>query len=66
MYVLPHHLISLITDHVLQQTAANAGQIRDVEERVQSLGEILKYPVGDQDTDEKARRETLRRFVLPP
>ena len=37
--------------------------MRDIEERVQSLAETLGSPVSDQDSAEKARRETLRRFV---
>ena len=52
-------------DCFLQQTAANAEQIRDIEERVQSLAEVLAPPISDQDTGEKARRETLRKFVFP-
>lgn len=56
-------LLSTI-NRTLKQTAANAEQIKDVEERVQSLGEVLASPVGDRDTEEKARRETLRRFVF--
>jgi hypothetical protein len=50
----------------LQQTTANADRIRDVEQRIQSPGEIVKYPVGDRDNDEKARRKAFKRFVLPP
>jgi len=48
----------------LQQTTTNAEQIRDIEERVQSLAEVLASPVGDQDSGEKARREALLEFVL--
>ena len=47
----------------MQQTAANVEQMRDIEERAQSLAEALASPVGDQDSEEKARREILRRFV---
>lgn len=65
MYV-PQHLLQSIADGFSQQTAANKDQIREVEERIQSLGEILAYPIGEQDSDEKARRESLKRFVLPP
>ncbi|KAF9644576.1 hypothetical protein BDM02DRAFT_927883 [Thelephora ganbajun] len=43
------------------QTTANAEQIKDIEERVQSLAETLTSPVGDRDSEEKARRETLRK-----
>ena len=47
---------------------ANADQIRDLEERIQSLslGEALASPVGDQDSEENARREALRKFVPVP
>ena len=45
--------------------AANAEQIRDIEERVQSLGEVLASPVREQDDEEKARRENLRKCVFP-
>jgi hypothetical protein len=55
----------LTADRFLQQTTANAEQIKDIEERVQSLSEVLASPVGDQDSEEKARREALRRFVPP-
>ena len=54
----------MIADHPLQQTVANAEQIRDIEGRVQSLAGVLASPVGDQDNDEKARREVLRKFAL--
>ena len=53
----------LTTDRFLQQTAANAQQIRDIEERVESLAGVLTPPVSDEDNEEKARREALRRFV---
>lgn len=49
--------------HFLQQTVANACQIKEVEERIQSLGGVLTFPVGDQDSEEKARREVLGKFV---
>ena len=45
--------------------AANAEQIRDIEERVQSLGKVLASPVREQDGEEKARREDLRKCGLP-
>jgi hypothetical protein len=54
------------SDSFLQQTTANADRIRDVEQRIQLLGVKLKYPVGDRDNDEKARRKAFKRFVLPP
>ena len=66
MWDIPWYLILLTADRFLQQTAANGDQIRDIEERVQSLCGVLAYPVGDQDGEEKARREVLRRFVSPP
>ena len=58
------HLILLTADRFLQQTSANADQITEIEERIQSLGGILTCPVGGQDSGEKARREALRRYVL--
>ena len=65
MQVLPQYLLLLIADCFLQQTAANVDQIRDTEERIESIGGILAYPIGAQDDEEQARRETLRRFVFP-
>ena len=53
----------LTTDSFLQQTTANAQQIKDIEERVQSLAGVLTPPFCDEDSEEKARREVLRRFV---
>ena len=50
----------------MQQTADNADQIRELEERVESLGEVLASPVGDRDNKEKARRNALRKSVIPP
>lgn len=50
--------------HFLQQTKVNEDQIKEVEEKVQSLCKMLTHPVGDQDSEEKARREILRVFVL--
>ena len=55
----------MIADRIPQQTTANADEIKEVDERIRSLGGILARPVGDQDSEEKARREALRRFVLP-
>ena len=54
----------MIADRFLQQTTANADKIRDIEERIQSLGEVLTYPLSDQDSEEKARREALGRSAL--
>ena len=48
----------------LQQTTANEEQIRDLEERVQSLADVLAPPVGDQNNGEKARRAALRKSAL--
>ena len=48
----------------MQQTTANAGQIDDIEERIESLGEILAFPAGDQDIEEITRRIALRKFVF--
>jgi hypothetical protein len=50
----------------LQQHTANVEQLREIEKRVLSISEVLTSPVDDQDNDEKARRKTLRKFVLPP
>lgn len=58
------HLVPPISDRLLQRTAANADQIGEIEERVRSLGGILARPVDDQDSEEKARRRALRRFVI--
>ena len=58
-------LVPLTADRILQQTIANAQLIEDIEDRVESFREILASPVGDQDTDEKARRTALRKFVFP-
>ena len=54
----------LTADRFLQQTTANAQQIRDIEERVQSLSGVLASPICDEDSEEKGRREALRRFVF--
>jgi hypothetical protein len=53
----------LTADRFPQQTAANTEQIRDIEERIQSLAEVLASPMNDQDSEEKARRKALRKFV---
>jgi hypothetical protein len=53
-----------IANRPLQQTANNVERIKDIGERVESLSEMLTRPVGDQDTEEKARRESLKRFAL--
>ena len=66
MWVLPLHFIVLTADRFPQQTAANVDQIRDIEERIRSLGGILTCLVGGQDNGEKARREALRRYVPRP
>ena len=63
MCVMSKHLVSLTAHCALQQTIANVGQIKDIEERIQSL-EALASPVGEQDVEEKARREVLRKYVL--
>ena len=57
--------VPLTADCILQQTIANVKQIKDIEDRIEPLSGILASPVGDQDTDEKARRTTLRKFVFP-
>ena len=53
----------LIADCFLQQTAANAQQIRDIEERVQSLVAVLASLICNKDGREKTRREALRRSM---
>ena len=50
-------------DRFLQQTTDNGDQIREIEERVQSLQKLLESPVGNQDDGEKARRNALREYV---
>lgn len=56
----------MFAKRLLQTTTANIDQIREIERRVRSLDGVLTRPVGDQDSEEKARREALREFVLPP
>ena len=63
MCVIPKHLVSLAAHCALQQTIANIGQIKDIEKRIQSLGEALASAVGQQHAEEKARREVLRKYV---
>ena len=53
----------MTTDNFPQQTTANAEQIRDIEERIQSFAEVLASPVSDQDSEEKARKKALRKLV---
>jgi len=38
--------------------------MKDIEDRIQSLADVLAFPVGDQDNAEKARRKALRKYVL--
>ena len=59
------HLVLLTADRILQQTTTNVEQIKDIEERIQLLAEVLASPVGDKDTEEKTRRQTLIKFVPP-
>ena len=66
MWVILQHFALYILDRFLQQTVANADQVKDIDERIQSLGEILTCNIGDQDSKEKARREVLRRYVPLP
>ena len=54
----------LTADRILQRTTANVEQIKDIEERIQSLGEMLRSPIGDWDAEENARRTALRRFMF--
>lgn len=48
----------------LQQTADNMDQVKEIEQRVQSLSSVLASPVGEDDHAEKGRRAELQRFVL--
>jgi len=47
-----------------QQTSENAGVVKEIERRVQSLSSVLTSPVGEDDYTEKGRRVDLQRFVL--
>ena len=62
--VIFNSFVILTADCVLQQTIANAQQISDVEERIESLGEPLASPVGVRDAEELARRTVLKKFVF--
>ena len=64
MLVFSNSLVLLTADCVLQQTIANAEQVNDIEERIESLSEMLASPVGDRDAEEKARRAALKKFVF--
>ena len=59
-----HRLVLPAADCIVQQTVANAEQINDIEERIESLSEILAFPAGDQDTEEMKRRIALRMLVF--
>ena len=63
MYSAPRYPVLLTADRFLQQTAANVQQIREIEERVQSLAGVLASSICEEDSEEMARREALRRFV---
>ena len=60
---VPKYLVLLIADHFLQQTAADVQHIKDIEEGVQSFAGVLTPSVCDENDEEKARGEALRRFV---
>jgi len=47
-----------------QQTSDNAGKVKEIERRAQSLSGVLASPVSEEDYVEKGRRVVLRRFVL--
>ena len=66
MCVILKYFILLTAHRALQQTIANASQIEDIEARIQSLGDVLASPVGEQDAEEKARREVLKKYVPEP
>ena len=59
----PRSTVSSIADCFPKQTTVNADQIKDIEERVRSLGEVLASPVGERDVEERARREALKRYA---
>ena len=63
MYIALRYSALLTADRFPQQTAANTQRIREIEERVESLAGVLASPICDEDSEEKARREALRRFV---
>ena len=54
----------MAADHIVQHTIANAKQINDIGERIESLSEILAFSVGDQDTEEMIRRIVLKKLVF--
>ena len=54
----------MAADRIMQQTIANAEQINDIEERIESLSEVLAFPADDQDTEENTRRTALRKLVF--
>ena len=60
----PKRLIRLGVDYFLKQNADNTDQMREIEQRIRPLREPLESPVGDQDDEEKARRDALKEFVL--
>ena len=56
---------SSFTCPLLQQTADNTNNVKEIERRVQSLAGVLASSVSEDDCAEKGRRIELRRFVLP-
>ena len=64
MMWVSEYLPILIADPFLQQTTANTKQIKDIEERVESLRGVLTAPASDQDNEERAQRDVLRQFVF--
>jgi len=38
--------------------------MKEIEDRIHSLADVLTLPVDGQDNAEKARRKALRKFVL--
>lgn len=64
MMWVSEYLPILIADRFLQQTTANTKQIKDIEERVESLRGVLTAPASDQDNEERTRRDVLRQFVF--
>ena len=44
---------------------SNVRQVEEIEERVMSLSDILRFPRREDDYLERTRREALYRFVRP-
>jgi len=67
MYVCPVYELNVSSPFacsLLQQTADNTDNVKEIEQRVQSFAGVLASPVSEDDCAEKERRLELRRFVL--